>query len=252
MARIHCRELGNGFPLVFIHGFCETSEVWADFADRFGHEFHVIVLDLPGFGKSEALPAPFTLEGVAQQLIDFLASKNIDHYCLIGHSLGGYVSLAMAALQPNAVHSVVLFHSTALDDSTEKKENRNKVIDFVRANGVAPFVETFIPGLFYDKSHPAISTLHQIANQTDKNTLISYTQAMRDRPSRIQLIQDYKKPTLLLGGQFDPIIPASSLQDLAAKSGAEVAFLDKTAHMGMLEAPIEAYRIIYQFLKHTS
>jgi pimeloyl-ACP methyl ester carboxylesterase len=76
---------------------------------------------------------------------------------------------------------------------------------------------------------------------------------MRDRPSRVPLLQDYQKPTLLLGGQFDPIIPPSSLENLAVQSGVELAFLDKTAHMGMLEAPLEAYQtLIYFFKKHTS
>lgn len=249
MSSLHFRELGHGFPLVFLHGFCETHAIWNDFADRFAQDYRVIVPDLPGFGQSDLLTTPFSIDDVAQRVIELLTEQSIHHYSLIGHSLGGYVTLAMAQLNPKAVHSVVLFHSTANEDTLEKTVNRNKVIDFVAENGVEPFVETFVPGLFRSPDDPAIPQVRKMALQTRKETLIAYTHAMRDRPSRLGLLQQYGKPTLLLGGRFDAIITPDSLVDIAIQTKAELEFLEHAAHMGMLEAPQLAFETLLKFLR---
>lgn len=249
MSSLHFRELGKGLPIVFLHGFCETHAIWDDFADRFAEEYRIIIPDLPGFGKSEPLPAPFSIDDVARSVIHLLESLSLSQYILVGHSLGGYVSLAMAGLRPEAIHSMVLFHSTANADTPEKKENRNKVIDFVVENGVAPFVATFVPGLFRNPDDRGIPGVRKLALQTRKDTLIDYTLAMRDRPSRVNFLAHFKKPVLLLGGRLDAIITADSLTLIASQTNAELVFLEQAAHMGMLEMPNAAYEALRKFLK---
>ena len=69
---------------------------------------------------------------------------------LIGHSLGGYVALAMVEKRPDLFAGLGLFHSTAYADSAEKKQSRNKVIEFVNKNGAKAFTTNFITPLFAD------------------------------------------------------------------------------------------------------
>ena len=248
MSPIHFREMGKGHTLIFIHGFCETSEIWQGFAEKFSNDFRVITLDLPGFGHSPLPETPFTLKDIAQNVYQTLQEQSIGRYSLVGHSLGGYVCLALARLYPEQCQSLVLFHSTALGDTPEKKENRNKVIEFVLANGVLPFVQTFVPGLFHDKNHLAISRAYSIAHQTKPETLVSYTEAMRDRPSQVSFLESFGKPKLLIGGEFDPIIPPAALTEIADLTRTELQILPGTAHMGMYEAPAMSYQILSNFL----
>ena len=55
-------ESGQGFPIVFIHGFCETREIWKEFTEPLANHFHVYTLDLPGFGGADLLPFSFSID----------------------------------------------------------------------------------------------------------------------------------------------------------------------------------------------
>jgi pimeloyl-ACP methyl ester carboxylesterase len=84
------------------------------------------------------------------QILGWLEERDVKSTIVIGHSLGGYVALAMAALDEEFCKKLALFHSTVYADSDEKKANRDKVIGFVTQNGVAPFIQTFVPSLFFN------------------------------------------------------------------------------------------------------
>ena len=128
MTTIYSQEHGSGEPILLIHGFPFHLEIWNGFSERLSDKFKVITVDLPGFGKSAPLPSPFSLEQVANTLIGFLREKNLRKVNLVGHSLGGYVALAMIKSNPELFASLVLFHSTAYADSAEKKASRSKVV----------------------------------------------------------------------------------------------------------------------------
>jgi pimeloyl-ACP methyl ester carboxylesterase len=248
---IHYRDQGKGFPLIFIHGFCETHEIWKLVADSLSSDFRVITIDLPGFGKSTALPAPHSLDDVADTLLDFIQNKLKLSLCAVmGHSLGGYIVLAMIEKDPARFPCFGLIHSTAYPDSEERKANRLKVIDFVQAHGVKPFIESFIPPLFYDLSNPHIPATVALASTTPMQTLVSYTQAMRLRPDRTTVIQSFNKPILIVAGREDKIISLESVTLLASLSiNVHLIVLDCVAHMGMLEDSEEVIDTIQNFIQ---
>ncbi|MBY0434231.1 MAG: alpha/beta hydrolase [Cyclobacteriaceae bacterium] len=250
MTSLYFREWGSGRPLVFIHGFCETSEVWQEFVPPLSKEFRVIAIDLPGFGNSPLIPAPFSIDQVADQVYKWLQENKIERPIVIGHSLGGYVTLSLAARYENLIEGLVLFHSTTFPDTEEKKQNRNKVIEFVTKNGVAPFVDTFVPGLFFDKEHSAISTVYSIAIQTKKETITAYLAAMRDRPDRSDVLEKSVYPALVIAGAEDTLIPAEANGKMD-KMGQKAEFhsLENTGHMGFFEAKEVTRQIVLQFSK---
>jgi pimeloyl-ACP methyl ester carboxylesterase len=234
MPTIFYRKLGKGYPVILIHGFCETHETWNGFAEKLAEKFEVLAVDLPGFGESPMLHPPFSIEDVASETAEWIDNEKIKLPIVIGHSLGGYVTLAMAKKFPEKLAGIGLFQSTAYPDSEERKINRNRVIDFVETHGTGPFIDTFVPGLFLDKKHPAIAEAHRIARRTRKETLVAYAVAMRDRPSSIDFMEDYKKPMLVLGGDQDPIVTPEITQQLGLLSqNAETHLIKKIAHMAM-------------------
>lgn len=236
MKPIFFKDQGKGFPLVLLHGFCETHQIWDGLVNELANDFRVIRPDLPGFGKSQLPAQPFTLDDVGGLLRDWLLGLRIKRPVIIGHSLGGYLALAIAQKDINLPAGLGLFHSTPFADSDEKKGNRNKTIDFVKRFGVAPFVETFIPGLFHQKENPAIDFVRKTALTTSLATLISYSEAMRDRPSREDLLKNYQGQVLVVAGMYDSVIPFSVLQQINVRAP-ETIFcpLEETGHMGMFE-----------------
>lgn len=250
MGFIHYRDQGTGRPLVFIHGFCDSLELWSEFVKPFTTEFRVITPDLPGFGKSALLPVPFTLDDVGDALSSWLTDLGVEKPILVGHSLGGYVSLSMLERHAGQLSGIALFHSTSYADSEERKKVRDKVIAFVGEQGVAPFVETFVPGLFADKSDPAIPGTRERTLKTNREALIAYAAAMRDRPDRTRVVASTEKPVLFLGGMKDSLIPVQDLRRIVQQAPKSELFeLPAAAHMGMFEAKIQAQNILSSYVK---
>jgi pimeloyl-ACP methyl ester carboxylesterase len=249
MSSLSFCQYGQGKSIILIHGFPMNSSVWNDFVPLLSDTYKVITVDLPGFGKSPILKLPFTIDQVADSLLDWLLAEKIFNSTIIGHSLGGYVALAMAEKRPDLFSGLGLFHSTALADSDEKKESRLKVVDFIGKNGVLAFTSNFIPPLFADQSHKAIATVRDIAVQSGHDAVVGYTHAMRDRPDRTSLLKKLKKPVLFLAGEADAGIPVDSiLKQSELCESAQVHVLKEVAHMGMFEKPQASAAIIRSFM----
>lgn len=246
-------DQGQGYPVVLIHGFCETHEVWSRFAEKLSEDFRVISVDLPGFGNSKSLPENFSIADSAAKIIELLNQLDIKKCIPVGHSLGGYVTLAMVKQKTSMFSGFSLFHSTAYADSEERKAARNKVVEFVSSNGVTAFIETFIPPLFHDKSNPDIPFAVKMALQTKQETLIGYAKAMRDRPDLTSVIEKFTNPILFIAGEKDTVIPPDALQKqakLASKPHLNV--VKGVAHMGMFEKEAETLNLTREFLVKAS
>ena len=238
MSRLSFKQQGSGKPIILLHGFPMNQRVWDDFVPLLSDHYNVITVDLPGFGESPLPQLPFTIDQVADIVLEWMLTEKILGSTLIGHSLGGYVALAMAEKQPDLFSGLGLFHSTALADSDEKKESRLKVVDFIAKNGVLAFTSNFIPPLFADQNHKAINKVREIAVQSNHDAVTGYTLAMRNRPDRTSVLKKLEMPILFLTGEADPGIPVNSIL-LQAESCKfpQVHVLKQVAHMGMFENP---------------
>jgi len=251
MEEIFFRKSGKGRQVLLIHGFCETHEIWNGFGEKLSEAFEVFAIDLPGFGDSPLPEVPFSIQDVARKLINWIDQENIKSPFLVGHSLGGYTALAMAKQAQKKISGLCLFHSTPYPDSDDRKLNRNRVIEFVKKNGVDPFIDTYVPGLFFDKKHSSIPGVSKIARRTSEKTLLAYTSAMRDRLSSIDLLKEFEKPLLTITGDNDSIISVESVREfghLAKTSWVQI--LENTGHMGMFEQPGKALSILSDFMSN--
>jgi pimeloyl-ACP methyl ester carboxylesterase len=241
--------MGSGDPVVLLHGFCESNKIWGVFANLLAQRCQLIIPDLPGFGGSMLPSTPFSIDSIGKSMWQWLDSIGVKNPVLIGHSMGGYLTLAMTQQRPDNVAGFCLFHSTAKADTQEKKANRDKVISFVNKNGVAAFIETYVPGLFFNKSLPSIKDVYDVAYGTPAATLIAWAEAMRDRPARRQVLDDFDKPVLIIAGEKDEIIPLDTLMDQAVQlRKGRLSILSDTGHMGMLESTNRSVEIVTQFV----
>lgn len=245
---------GTGIPVLLIHGFGEDSSIWDNQVLFLQQSCKIIAVDLPGAGGSSI----FTNENV--EISDFadavkavINAEGITSVLMIGHSMGGYISLAFQKKYPNELIGLGLIHSTANADSETKKIIRKKSISFIRKNGVTPFFETAIPGLFHDKhkNKTAIKSIIGKSNQFRDNTLIQCYEAVMNRPSSIEILQSLSLPLLIIGGKHDEII---SLKDILWQSQlsnqTHLYILKHSAHMGMIEETQEMNDILRVFLEY--
>ncbi len=245
---------GAGVPVVFIHGFCESKDLWKDFIKPLTTSYSVICVDLPNFGESAAMPDA-TMEKMAEAVIHTLNHLKIDKCVLVGHSLGGYVGLAVAELYPERLLGLCLFHSTAFEDSPERKEGRNNAIANIQQNGVEIFVRALIPSLFSpsqkEKDHVkrSINLLIENAKNSPTENIIDTLKAMRDRKERIEVLKNVDFPILFLVGKDDAAVPlTASMAQCYLPKNAQVHIWEQVGHKGMIEVPEQSARSIARFV----
>ncbi|TDQ17145.1 pimeloyl-ACP methyl ester carboxylesterase [Algoriphagus boseongensis] len=252
MSLLNFFEKGKGQPLVLIHGFCETSRMWDEFAEELSQDFRVICPDLPGCGDSPIEKHHISLEEVAVILEDWMEENAIQNPIVIGHSLGGYVTLALLELMGSKLKGVVLFHSTAFADDVDKKEMRNRTITFLKKNGVEKFVTSFVPPLFPESKREELSkeidSAIQEAKRCSLEGLIAFSGAMRDRKERLDVLKTFSGPKLLIAGTEDGAV---KIQSSRAQKDAFTNYveLEGVGHMGMVESKKETLEIVRDFAK---
>ena len=250
--KIIYRNIGSGDPVMFVHGFGEDGTVWNDQIEFFRNKYHIIIPDLPGSGRSEMIN-DMSMEGLAEVLHSIIHEENISTCTVIGHSMGGYITLALVENYWNHVNAFGLFHSSAFADTQEKKETRKKGIEFIKLHGAFEFLKTATPNLFSPHSK------EQIPNSIDEfieslkgfsaDALISYYNAMMKRPDRTAVLKNTKNPVLFIAGENDNAIPlADVLKQCHLPEKSYFHLLKKSGHMGMMEETEKANRILEEFL----
>jgi pimeloyl-ACP methyl ester carboxylesterase len=244
-------ETGSGFPVVLLHGFLESSGIWEDFSVELTTSFRVICPDLPGFGKTPVIAEIHTMELLARSVKTILDSLGIEKCIMVGHSMGGYITLEFARLFPETLNGFVLFHSQAMADSEEAKENRRRTINIVKLNREG-FIRHFIPDLFspanIDKFSAEIENLRKLAAETSQEGIIAALEGMKNRHSNIEFLTVTHLPVLFIAGKHDSRIPVQNVMAQALlPSHSEVLILGNTGHMGYIEARNETLGIIRSF-----
>ena len=242
----------NQSTIVFLHGFAESREVWTEFTRDFPASYRLLTLNLLGHGTNVHDIRDYSMEAQARHVAEQLRQKNVDQALLVCHSMGGYVALAFAERYPELVAGLVLFHSTALPDTDEKKASRDKNLDFVRHHGVEKFMESFIRPLFAPANRESMREqrefLEDIGRATPQATVLGALQAMRDRPDRTQVLRDARFPVLFIAGKEDVAVPVESLlPQLVLPAQSHALLLSDVGHLGFFEAPELTRRAVVDF-----
>ena len=238
------RDIGSGPAVILLHGFAEDGATWDNLAGPLSARCRLIIPDLPGISSIE------DLADAVKTLLDLLY---IDKCIMIGHSMGGYISLAFAEKYPDRLTALGLFHSTAYPDSEEKKAIRRKSIEFIRKNGADLFIRQSTPALFGQYTHQHRPQL--IDAMIDRyigfspDTLIAWYQAMITRPDRTAALRGFHGPVLFVIGEEDTIIPLqSSLEQSHLPSVSHIHLVKNAGHEGMHEAPGPCNDILHDFI----
>jgi pimeloyl-ACP methyl ester carboxylesterase len=172
---------------------------------------------------------------------------------MIGHSMGGYVTLEFAGKYPEMINGFGLFHSHALPDSSEGKENRNRIIETVKKNH-KNFLNSFIPDLFSTENSAHytkdIERLLLIANNTSADAIIAGMAGMRERENRMNVLKNAKCPVLFIFGRHDKRLPVPlALEQAVLPYTSDIYILGNASHMGFIEARNETLIAIQAFAK---
>lgn len=262
---ISYRMEGKGTPVLLIHGFGEDSHIWDRQVEFLKEHCLLIIPDLPGTGDSEMIfhnpdddeNEPFSsaisLNDFAECLHALLQHENIPQCKMLGHSMGGYITLAFAELYPSELSGFGLIHSTAYADNEEKKANRKHGIEVMDIGGANAFFRKSIPtqfGRLFKETNPKeIDSLVEATRQFNTKACQQYLSAMIGRPDRTNVLKKTQLPVLFIIGTEDKAAPMSDvLQQTHLPAYAYVNILESTGHMSMMEAPEELNKCLLSFI----
>jgi pimeloyl-ACP methyl ester carboxylesterase len=251
--KISFKVKGKGRAIVLLHGFLESAEIWSGYAEKLSKVYKVILIDLPGHGRSDCFGYVHRMELMAQSVKAVMDSLHLRRYLVLGHSMGGYVALAFAELFSENVKGLVLFHSTALADTREKKRDREKAIEFVKKYPLEFTQEAtkklFAPlniDLFRDKVEHAQS----ISKETSQQGIIAALEGMKVRKNKEFVLKNAAYPVLFIAGKLDTTIPFERIKPLfSLAKNTYIQTLDSSAHMGFFEAETETLRATKKFAR---
>ena len=250
--KVNYSSRGKGEAIVFLHGFCEDSSVWDDFISTFKSN-KIIRIDLPGFGSSEAMNNP-SVELFADVVKSVLNHLEIKTCTLIGHSMGGYVSLAFAKKHAAHLNGLGIFRSYPYADSKEKKASRAKSIAFIKKNSHFHYIKQLFPNLFppafLSSNNFLVNKMIHRASSFSQAGIIGGLELMMNRPDNSEVLKNIKCPVLFIVGKEDEVIPFDkSMEQTALPDMAHIHVLKGVGHMGMFEATNETRKIIKFFVK---
>jgi pimeloyl-ACP methyl ester carboxylesterase len=255
--KIYYSDTGKGSVIVLLHGYLETSEVWNGFSNELSSGFRVIAADLPGHGLSDNFSEVHSMEFMASALKELLDSAGIDRVFLVGHSMGGYVTLAFLDLFPEYLSGYCLFHSHPLADSPETVEKRINDISFIMAGKKDLLIPESIKKMYADSNcvrlGSEIQRSNEIASKISSAGIISVLSGMMARPSRADLVEEGRVPLLWILGELDNYINCETIrQKVILPPNAEVVILKNSGHMGFIEEKELSVKYLTEFVSSLS
>jgi pimeloyl-ACP methyl ester carboxylesterase len=261
--KIFYRTIGEGPLVVLLHGVPFDSRLWVN-QFPLSEKYKLVIPDLPGSGHSEMID-DMSMEGMAECMKGLLVHETASLFfksgephsvVVIGHSMGGYITLALAEKYPELLNGFGLFHSTAYADAEERKQTRKKTIDLIRQKGVAEFVKTSIPNLYgtitKEKKPEMIKEEIERASNFSAETIVSYQLAMMQRPDRTDVLRKSTVPVLFILGKYDAAVPLKDgLEQCSLADLNYIHILETAGHVGMKEEPMESNTILLNYLKDT-
>jgi pimeloyl-ACP methyl ester carboxylesterase len=228
---VYYQVAGEGEPIILVHGLSASSLWWIRNVPALAEHYRVYLLDLPGFGTMRRYASRFTLDRLSNDIIAWMEVVGIKQAHFIGHSMGGYVCLRIAAHKPRIVKRLILIAPAAIPAYSSVLGYTRPILAAMRVLSPA-----FFPILIYDtlRAGPLM--------------LLRATRDLVSRDIRTSL-QEITVPTLLIWGENDTLVPLA-LSDLlrAEIPDARLLIIKKAGHVVMFDQSQQCNAAILAFL----
>ena len=246
MLNFEIKGTGNNH-LILLHGFMENLFIWEEMEAELLKNFKLVKIDLPGHGKSEVFSEIHTMELMAEKVKEVTDYLKIEQFHLLGHSMGGYASLAFAEKFPEKLKSLTLFFSTYFADDDEKKQQREKSLRIIKEN-FKTYVNAGIPNLFNvnerENLQEKITLAKEIALSTNNDGVLAAVKGMIKRTDKSAVLENFEGKILVIAGKYDNAVNTSkTIEKLPQKKNVKSYILD-CGHNGHWEKPAICAAII--------
>ncbi len=255
--RLAYSDDGPGPVVVLLHGFPLSRAMWDEQVSGIGSTYRIIAPDLRGHGESPAPEGVYTMDEMADDVVELLDTLSISERIVLGGlSMGGYVALSLIARYPERVRALMLFDTRAGADTPEAAQTREMNARKVLAEDSAKeLVDSMIPKLFskitLEQRPERVEPMRAVMESNTPRGIAGALRGMAVRPDRRINLPDIKVPALIIVGEHDVITPPDEAKSLAsAIPHATLEVIPETGHMAPYENPAAANAVILRFLKN--
>jgi pimeloyl-ACP methyl ester carboxylesterase len=249
-------DVGPGPVVVLLHGFPLDRSMWEFQLAEIGSIYRVIAPDLRGSGSTAAPDGIYTVDLMADDVIDTLDALELDDPVVIGGlSMGGYVALSLALRYPERLRGLMLMNTRATADPPAVAKIREDLARELEATGKPdPVVGSMLPKLFAPityVNHPElVDRVRERALRSNPRGLANTLRGLAVRPDRTAELARISVPTLVMAGAGDQLIPASDSLAMADRiPGSQLVTISEAGHLAPLENKAAANGVILDFLR---
>jgi len=252
--QISYTDQGSGLPVLFVHGYPLSKEMWEPQVKELSSAFRVITVDLRGHGESAAPLWFYTMEMFADDIRGLLDHLSIPKAVLAGFSMGGYVVFAFYRKYRDRVKGLILADTRPQPDSPEGKQGRFKTAQTAQKDGAGAIADSMIPKLLSPASvqgrQDLVGAVRQIITQTPIVGIAGDLMAMAERPDSVPLLSEIACPTLILVGEHDGLTPPADGRLMAERiEKARLEIIPDAGHLSNLENPQAFNTAVHRFME---
>lgn len=236
---MHYELRGSGKPVFLLHGLALDHSIWLEMADTFADQAQFIIPDLRGHGCTPLGNANGTLEQFADDVLKLADHLGLEKFILAGHSMGGYIALALAEMHPERLAGLAMVTSNARADSPEKRENRLLEAERALTEGLQSIGNTLIQRMMPEGelAQPDEHMCDVIMSSSSEG-FANVQNAIANRPNRLAVVKSLTCPVLAIAGGKDQILPVEiALEPGKNASNGRAVCLPGVGHIPMIEVP---------------
>jgi len=237
---IFYNDEGQGEPMILIHGFPLSSEMWQPQRAALQHRFRVITPDLRGMGRSDVPTGGYSMITYADDILALMDELGIAQAIVGGMSMGGYITFALLRRAPDRIKGVMLIDTKATADDDTTKAKRRSLIEQVRSEGPAAAAETenMLTPRTHEEQPELVVYVKRIMASTPADGIVGALHAMIERPDSSAMLPEIAVPTLVVVGSDDPLTPPDAARAMAeAIPNTQLVIIEGAAHASNLERP---------------
>ena len=243
---LHYKRSGDtgGDTIVMIHGFLGGMDMFHKVIGELEKEYDILRIDLPGHGKSEMELNSYTVYDYAEAIAEVLKFEKVANSTWLGHSMGGYITLAALEKEIAEIDKAILAYSSAAPDSPETQQKRNQQKADIEQQGVKDYVDSGINAFFGEHPYSEdVDYARRVGYEATVEGLLAALGAMKSRPDQTSLIHEVSTPILVIEGSQDTVVTPIETDNIAVQK-----IITDTGHLGMLEDAKAFAKAIKQFL----
>ena len=203
MQEIYVDDIGDGYPLVLVHGYLGSSEMWKFQKDYLKNYFRVIAPALPGFGESYKVKSLNSINTMANIILEYVEEKKINKFNLMGHSMGGMIVQEIAKVAGDKVNKLICFATGSIGNIPDRFESLDVSIKRLKEEGIKETVKRIPPKWFVNGNKAKNYYLCENAvKETSEETADNALNAMKNW-NGLDNLKNIKNETLIIWGDKD-------------------------------------------------